>query len=115
MRITAFIVFILMTVVLIGFFWFMPTKTSQMPKMMEIQHEYVPPPTKGHITEKKGNKSLPVPEPVPPITIPQVPQTPSYQKVKGELSDILDIAGKFSPIVTMILAIKAFKRKKKNG
>jgi hypothetical protein len=99
MRITVFILLILTTIILIGIFW-LPAKAEKamMPK-------FPPMLDKGMDEPKPGQKIVIIPQPAPP------PES-SYQKAKKEILSWLEIAGKGSPVITMILAVRMARKKK---
>jgi hypothetical protein len=97
MRATVVVGLVIASLVLAMVFWFTPAKTFR-PMMM--QYEYVPRPEKG-----KDVGPPEAPAPPPPKTF--------YQKAKEEISSVLDVGGKASPVVTMILAIWTAKKKKR--
>lgn len=103
MRITVFVILILTTIVLIGIFW-LPAKPEKarmkMPEMPPMED-------KGMDEPKRGQKIVIMPQPAPRA----IPES-HYQKAKKEISSWLEIGGKISPMVTMILAVRMARKKK---
>lgn len=98
MKVMLVVCLVAASLVLAMVFWFTPVKSPQ-PFDMSVQYEYVPRP----------EKSIDVPQPA----LPPPPTKTFYQKAKEEISSVLEVGGKASPVVTMGLAIWTARKKKK--
>ena len=90
------VVSMLVLTLALGWWFWIHAKTPPKPVLMEQQY--------------RVEKSIPTPG--TKIYIPPPPPPTPKPTLKSEIDDWLGIAGKASPLVTMILAILAFRRKK---